>query len=100
MNRAKSIGSAIAVVVLVLQGFCTARGIAFDQSFVTEMASYAVACVGLFWGIWKNHNFTDTAAKIQEVLEYAKATSLGEALGIKEDIEDAEDDNAEEEGDK
>lgn len=94
MNRAKSIGSAIGVIILVAQAICTAKGIAFDEAYWTEMASYIAAALALAWGIWRNHNFTDTAVMIQEIHEYAKETSLAEALGIddSETVEDEEED--------
>lgn len=70
MDRAKSIVSAIVVIIVQVAAL---YGVSLDAGTVTTVISVAAALAVLVWGIWKNHNFTDAANRAQNLLNTLKS---------------------------
>ena len=69
VDRFQSIASAISLFIVDLVAI---MGISIDTDIVVDVISVIVFIIATFYGIWKNHNFTDAAIEGQKLVNALK----------------------------
>ena len=65
-ERMKAIVSAVVIIVVQVAGYF---GLNLDAGMVQDEIIIAIMLISCMWGIWKNHNFTQSAIDAQKYLD-------------------------------
>lgn len=68
----------ISAAVVLAANILAYWGITLDVDVWVDGIFFVVMVVSTGYGIWKNHNFTEAAAKAQGVLDHLKAEKIAE----------------------
>lgn len=66
-----------------------AFGVDLDAELINNVAVIATAAVIIFWGCWKNNNFTKAASEAYEFVELFKKTEPRCDMEVVEDGDEA-----------
>lgn len=70
----------IAELVVIINAFFVAKGmspLSVSEAEVIEWGSYLLGLIAFLHACWKNHNWTEAAAKAQEFLKGFKEDGFG-----------------------
>ena len=62
----------ISAAIVLSVNIATLFGVSLDQGLVANVVFGAISIAATIYAAWKNHNFTEEAAKAQEYLDSLK----------------------------